>query len=209
MTSDVEDPMEAEFGTVAEWTAEVAAQLGPDYFIPAACRGSGQPAALDWLLAGLTRPRAPGWSTSGPASAAPTRSRRPRPASGRCCWSPSTPPAVAAARLFGAPVIQADATALPVADGRADLAWSLGVCARCRAGTPSGRCCGSWAASSAPAGGSACWSTSPSVCRWTTRRRGTISRRGADLDAMVRRAGLEVLGRGGRAPHERGPGRLA
>jgi hypothetical protein len=45
--------MTAEFGTVAAWTAEVASRLGPDHFIPAACRGSGQPAALDWLLTGL------------------------------------------------------------------------------------------------------------------------------------------------------------
>jgi hypothetical protein len=53
MSHDVEDPMEAEFGTVAEWTAQVAADLGPEYYIPAACRGSGQPAALDWLLEGM------------------------------------------------------------------------------------------------------------------------------------------------------------
>jgi SAM-dependent methyltransferase len=33
----------------------------------------------------------------------------------------------AAARLFGAPVIQADATALPFGDATADLAWCLGV----------------------------------------------------------------------------------
>jgi SAM-dependent methyltransferase len=33
----------------------------------------------------------------------------------------------AAARLFGAPVIQADATALPFADEAVGLAWSLGV----------------------------------------------------------------------------------
>ena len=53
MIRDASDPMEAEFDTVAEWTAEVATDLGPEYFVPAACRGSGQPMALDWLLAGL------------------------------------------------------------------------------------------------------------------------------------------------------------
>src|SRR6185503_16101595 len=53
MSRDADDPMEAEFDTVAEWTAQVAVDLGPEYYIPAACRGSGQPAALDWLLAGL------------------------------------------------------------------------------------------------------------------------------------------------------------
>src|ERR1700685_4031882 len=57
MTSDMDEAMQDEFDTVAEWTAQVAADLGPEYFIPAGCRGSGQPAALDWLLDGL-RPRA-------------------------------------------------------------------------------------------------------------------------------------------------------
>jgi SAM-dependent methyltransferase len=33
----------------------------------------------------------------------------------------------AAARLFGAPVVQADATALPFGEATADLAWCLGV----------------------------------------------------------------------------------
>ena len=33
----------------------------------------------------------------------------------------------AAARLFGAPIVQADATALPFGDATVDLAWCLGV----------------------------------------------------------------------------------
>ena len=44
------EAMQAEFDTVAEWTAEVAVELGPVYHVPAGCRGSGSPAALDWLL---------------------------------------------------------------------------------------------------------------------------------------------------------------
>ena len=44
------DAMSAEFDTVAEWTADVAAELGPDHHVPAGCRGSGSPAALDWLV---------------------------------------------------------------------------------------------------------------------------------------------------------------
>jgi hypothetical protein len=43
MSSDADDAMRAEFGTVAEWTAEVASRFGPDCAIPAACRGSGKP----------------------------------------------------------------------------------------------------------------------------------------------------------------------
>ena len=124
---DDADPMDAEFGTVAEWTAEVASQLGPDYVIPAACRGSGQPAALDWLLAGLDP--APGAllvdvgaGLGGPdAFAAAEVGIRP------LLLEPEQAACRAAAWLFGLPVVQADATALPLADGRADAAWSLGV----------------------------------------------------------------------------------
>lgn len=119
--------MAAEFGTVAEWTAEVASWLGPDYAIPAACRGSGQPAVLDWLMAGLDP--APGAllvdvgaGLGGPAAYAAARS------SIRPLLLESEQAACrAAAGLFGMPVIQADATALPLASGQADAAWSLGV----------------------------------------------------------------------------------
>jgi SAM-dependent methyltransferase len=124
---DDADPMDDEFGTVAEWTAEVAALLGPDYAIPAACRGSGQPTALDWLLAGLEP--APGAllvdvgaGLGGPdAFAAAEAGVRP------LLLEPEQAACRAAARLFGLPVIRADATALPLPDGRADAAWSLGV----------------------------------------------------------------------------------
>jgi SAM-dependent methyltransferase len=119
--------MEAEFDTVAEWTARVAADLGPEYFVPAACRGSGQPAALDWLLTGLRAGPGDvlldvGAGIGGPAGYAVDR------AGVRAVLVEPEPDACrAAARLFGAPVIQADATALPFADGAVGLAWSLGV----------------------------------------------------------------------------------
>jgi SAM-dependent methyltransferase len=119
--------MEAEFDTVAEWTARVATDLGPDYYIPAACRGSGSPAALDWLIEhmGLT----PGQSlldcgagVGGPAAYAATwRGVRPvliDPERGACR---------AAATLFDHPVVQAAGSALPVSDAGFDAVWSLGV----------------------------------------------------------------------------------
>jgi SAM-dependent methyltransferase len=120
-------PMDAEFDTVAKWTAEVAESLGPEYHIPAACRGSGRPSALDWLLADLD-PRPGdlmidiGAGLGGPAAYAAERTgvqpvlAEPEPDACR-----------AAARLFGAPVIQADATALPFTGGTAAQAWCLGV----------------------------------------------------------------------------------
>jgi len=127
MTIDMDEAMEDEFDTVAEWTAQVAADLGPDYFIPAGCRGSGQPAALDWLLDGL-RPEAGelmidvGAGVGGPAAyAAEHAGVRPvlaEPEPGACR---------AAARLFRAFVVQADARALPFHDAAAHVVWCLGV----------------------------------------------------------------------------------
>jgi SAM-dependent methyltransferase len=121
------DPMDAEFDTVAEWTAEVAIGLGPEYRIPAACRGSGHPSALDWLLAGLA-PRPGdllvdiGAGLGGPSAyAARATGVRPvlaEPEPGACR---------AAARLFGFPVVRADAGALPFADAAVGHAWCLGV----------------------------------------------------------------------------------
>ena len=127
MPRDPSDPMEAEFDTVAEWTAQVAADLGPEYFVPAACRGSGQPVALDWLLTGLRAGPGDllldvGAGIGGPAAYAVDRTGV------RAVLVEPEPDACrAAARLFGAPVIQADATALPFGDGAVGLAWSLGV----------------------------------------------------------------------------------
>ena len=127
MTVDMDEAMEDEFDTVAEWTARVAADLGQEYFIPAGCRGSGQPAALDWLLEGM-RPRAGellldvGAGVGGPAAYAVEHTGvRPvlvEPEPGACR---------AAARLFGGFVIQADARRLPFPDAAAPVAWSLGV----------------------------------------------------------------------------------
>jgi SAM-dependent methyltransferase len=120
-------PMDAEFDTVAEWTAEVAMSLGPDYYIPAACRGSGRPSALDWLLDRLAlKPDEPlldiGAGLGGPSAYAAVHTvARPVLA------EPEPDACRAAARLFGAPVVQADATALPFADGAFGRAWCLGV----------------------------------------------------------------------------------
>ncbi|UXA20046.1 methyltransferase domain-containing protein [Mycobacterium sp. SMC-4] len=121
------DAMSAEFDTVAEWTAQVCTRLGADYYLPAACRGSGSPQALDWLITGVGAvPGATlldaGAGVGGPAAyAVHTSSVHPvlvEPEAGACR---------AALRLFGFPVVQGSGSALPVADGVIDAAWSLGV----------------------------------------------------------------------------------
>jgi SAM-dependent methyltransferase len=119
--------MEAEFGTVAEWTAQVAAELGTDHHIPAGCRGSGSPGALDWLIdqMGLApghRLLDCGAGVGGPAAyAARARSVVPvlvEPEVGACR---------AASTLFGHSVVCAEGSALPMADASFDAAWALGV----------------------------------------------------------------------------------
>jgi len=123
----VSEAMEAEFDTVAEWTAQVAQELGPDYYVPAACRGSGSPAALDWLIdrMGLAPGQLlldSGAGVGGPAAyAARSRSVQPvlvEPEAGACR---------AAKRLFDFPAVRGLGTALPMADSSFDAAWSLGV----------------------------------------------------------------------------------
>jgi SAM-dependent methyltransferase len=121
------EPMDAEFDTVAQWTAAVAEGLGPRYRIPAACRGSGRPSALDWLLAGLgPRPGDRlidiGAGLGGPSAYAAERTGV-RP----LLTEPEPDACRAAARLFGFPVVRAGATALPYPDESASHAWCLGV----------------------------------------------------------------------------------
>src|SRR3954453_18301350 len=117
--------MDAEFDTVAEWTAEVVESLGRPYPIPAACRGSGRPSALDWLLAGLAPHPGDlmmdiGGGVGGRGAHAAEKTGAPpvlaHPAPDACR---------PAARLFGAPVVRADAAALPFGDAVASHAWCL------------------------------------------------------------------------------------
>jgi SAM-dependent methyltransferase len=119
--------MEAEFNTVAEWTAQVAATLGPEFYVPAACRGSGSPAALDWLIDRMSL--APGQilldsgaGIGGPAAYA-ARSRCVQPV----LVEPEAGACRAARRLFDLPVVCGLGDALPMADSTFDVAWSLGV----------------------------------------------------------------------------------
>lgn len=120
------DEMTAEFDTVAGWTADVALDLGPEYHLPAGCRGSGSPGALRWLLQRLEVAAAErmldcGAGVGGPAAFAAAETEvRPvlsEPEPGACR---------AVRRLFDLPVVQAGSQ-LPFASASFDVAWSLGV----------------------------------------------------------------------------------
>lgn len=126
MSGPVDDPLKAQFDTVAEWTADVAVDLGPDYFLPAASRGSGSPSTLRWFVdrLGLTaadRMLDCGAGVGGPAAFAAQESGvapiLSEPEAGACR---------ASQRLFGFPVVQA-ASDLPFATASFDVTWALGV----------------------------------------------------------------------------------
>ncbi|MFW3170073.1 class I SAM-dependent methyltransferase [Geodermatophilus sp. CPCC 206100] len=121
------EAMESEFGTVAGWTEEAVRALGPEYAVPAGCRGSGGEGVLRWLTERLDL--APGSTVlddgagvGGPAGwLAAERGVR------VVCAEPMHEAARASRRLFGLPALAALAQALPFADGTFDAAWCLGV----------------------------------------------------------------------------------
>ncbi len=125
--STPDDPMAVEFDTVAGWTLEVALDLGPDYYLPAACRGSGSPAALRWLLGALgvgpnDRMLDIGAGMGGPAAFARAEAGVRDPV----CTDPAPEAVRAARRLFDLSVVQAE-TEIPFLDASFDTVWALGV----------------------------------------------------------------------------------
>ncbi len=121
------EPAAAEFHTLAEWTAQVAKDLGEEFYIPAGCRGSGSPDVLDWLIDRLDLKAGEtlldcGAGVGGPAAyAAQQRGVQPilvEPQAGGCA---------ASRELFGFPALQADASDLPFPDEAFDATWALGV----------------------------------------------------------------------------------
>jgi SAM-dependent methyltransferase len=127
MTDLESEAMEAEFDTVAGWTEQAVRALGPEYAIPAGCRGSGSEGALRWLADRLELPTGArflddGAGVGGPAGwLAAERGLRP------VCAEPMEAAVRASRRLFGLPSVVAVSQALPFADAAFDAAWCLGV----------------------------------------------------------------------------------
>lgn len=124
-TPDVDAAVE--FDTVAEWTAEAARALGPEHYIPAGCRGSGGPPALDWFLNRLAPGSASRMLDVGAGVGGPAGYARDRTGVRPVLAEPQPGACRAARELFGFHVVQADATALPFPAGAFDVLWSLGV----------------------------------------------------------------------------------
>ena len=109
------------------WTVEAVAALGESYAVPGACRGSGTPSLLQWLLDGLVpAPGEPlldvGAGMGGPAAfARASRGVRPLVA------DPSAAANDAARRLFSLDAVCAVGEQLPLADSVFRSAWCLGT----------------------------------------------------------------------------------
>ncbi|MDQ1739022.1 MAG: hypothetical protein QOE53_674 [Pseudonocardiales bacterium] len=121
------EAMADEFDTMAAWTADAVIELGQSHAIPAACRGSGSPAALEWLAATLRlRPGMRlldcGSGVGGPAELAAQQF-----GVAPVLAEPMLYACRASARLFGRPVVAAGGEQLPFASGVFDAVWSLGV----------------------------------------------------------------------------------
>jgi len=122
-----EQGMAVEFGTVAEWTADVVDELGDEYAIVAGCRGSGDPALLDWLAQACE---------VGPESALLDVGAG---LGGAAAWAaeaygvhpvlvdPMEAACRAVRRMFGRSAVCARGETLPYADDRFDVVWCIGV----------------------------------------------------------------------------------
>lgn len=121
------EPLTAEFDALAGWTEEAVSQLGRDYALPAACRGSGSPSALAWLaeslaLASGQRVLDAGSGVGGPAAWLHEHyAVRVFPA------EPMIAAAGASRRMFGLPAVAAWSQSLPFGTAAFDAVWSLGV----------------------------------------------------------------------------------
>jgi Methyltransferase domain len=121
------EPMENEFGIMAKWAHEAARVLGPRYAVPAACRGSGTPAALDWLLERLGPEPTSQMLDMGAGLGGPAAYARARVGVRPVCFDPMRDACEAAAALFGLPAVVGDAARLPFGERSFGAAWSLGT----------------------------------------------------------------------------------
>lgn len=122
-----DEAQEIEFETYAQWTQEAVHHLGSHVAVAAACRGSGSPAVLDWLLDRLAPTTDEllldiGGGMGGPAAYAAERT-----GARMLVLDPSREACVAAKELFGFEAVVSSATAVPLPSRIGRVAWSVGV----------------------------------------------------------------------------------
>ena len=123
----MKDALEDEFDVVAGWTEQVVGELGPDYAIAAACRGSGSPVSLAWLAEALEVRLARRMLDVGSGVGGPAAWLAEHVGLTPVCAEPMRVAARASRRLFGLPAVAAVGEALPFRAATFDAAWCLGV----------------------------------------------------------------------------------
>jgi SAM-dependent methyltransferase len=119
--------MADEFDTMPLWTADAVEEVGTDAAVPAACRGSGTPAALRWLAGTMRLAAGMRLLDSGAGVGGPSELAARELGVSPVLADPMVGACRAAARLFDRPVAAAAGERLPFRDGIFDAAWSLGV----------------------------------------------------------------------------------
>lgn len=117
---------EAEFGTVAAWTAEATVALGVDR-LPAACNGSGSPAALGWLADRLGAGAGAAVLDTGAGLGGPAEWLARRTGARLVTAEPMVPASRGGRRLFGRPGVVAWSHELPFAAASFGAAVALAV----------------------------------------------------------------------------------
>lgn len=120
------DAASEEFGTEAAWTVEILAELAPEAAIPGACRGSGDPAALDRLADALEVNQASRFLDLGGGIGGPAAWLRQRQGCDPVVAEPMIDAVRGARTLFGLAAV-AVLDQLPFAAGTFDAAWALAV----------------------------------------------------------------------------------
>jgi SAM-dependent methyltransferase len=120
-------PMQDEFSTLPRWTADAVETLGPEYAVPAACRGSGTPEALRWLCRTMGLRAGLRLLDSGAGEGGPAELAAREVGVSPTLVDPMPGACAAARRMFHRPTLVADGGRLPFRDGTFDAAWSIGV----------------------------------------------------------------------------------
>jgi SAM-dependent methyltransferase len=120
-------PMEDEFSTLPLWTAEAVEDLGPEYAVPAGCRGSGTPEALRWLCRTMGLDEGVRLVDSGAGEGGPAELAAREFGVSPVLVDPMPGACVAARRMFRRPTAVAGGERLPFEDDSFDAAWSIGV----------------------------------------------------------------------------------
>jgi SAM-dependent methyltransferase len=123
----MDEEMQDEFGTMADWTREAVGRLGDEHAMPAACRGSGRPSGLDWLLTRLETTPDDSLLDVGAGLGGPAAFAREQSGVRPVCLDPMEQACAAAASLFRLPALVGEGSRLPFASGSFGWAWSLGT----------------------------------------------------------------------------------